>query len=293
MPEGDVVLLTARRLHAALAGRPLVRAELRWPTVAEAGLAGCTVREVVAYGKHLLVRLDDGRTLHTHLRMDGYWRIARTGTPEARGASPGVRAALANDLWTCLGHRLGMLDVVATRDEHRLLSHLGPDLLADDFPDRVDEAVGRLVAADAVGGFHHERPPAVGLPVGDALLSQQGVAGIGTIYASESLAAERVHPWAAVRDLGLPSGGARDAVLRRVLLTARRLEQEALVARGGPADVPRAVYGREGRPCRRCGTAVLRGVVNLPPYERQLYWCPACQPGPGPQPTGARSSGAR
>jgi endonuclease-8 len=293
VPEGDVVLLTARRLDAALRGRPLDRADLRWPTAFEVDLVGRTVREVAAYGKHLLTRFDDGRTLRTHLRMDGTWRIARTGTPQARARDPRVRAVLGNATWTCVGTDLGMLDVVRTRDERTLLGDLGPDLLADGFEDAlpspdgaparagVDVATERILAADAAGGFRREHDPDHGAPLAELLLSQRGVAGIGTIYLAETLFAHRRWPWTPARAVG-PDG------VRELLLTARRLELAAVAK--GPQTQERYVHGREGRPCRVCGTTVQVGVANRPPYERPVFWCPVCQ-APG-QPTGARSSGA-
>lgn len=131
MPEGDVVRLTAARLDAALTGRLLVRADLRWPGVALVDLRGQSVLGTVARGKHLLTRLGHGWTLHTHLRMDGSWLVARTGGPVAdRG--PFVRVVLGNEQWSCVGHRLGMVDVVRTRDERTVVGHLGPDILDDD-----------------------------------------------------------------------------------------------------------------------------------------------------------------
>ncbi|GAA4849097.1 endonuclease VIII Nei2 [Luteimicrobium xylanilyticum] len=293
MPEGDVVLLTARRLDAALRGRQLDRAELRWPTAFEVDLVGRTVLEVAAYGKHLLTRFDDARTLRTHLRMDGTWRIARSGSPQARARNPRVRAVLANATWTCVGTDLGMLDVVRTRDERTLLGDLGPDLLADGFdrplpgsddasgPAGVDVAAERILAADAAGGFRREHDAADGAPLAELLLSQRGVAGLGTIYTAETLFAHRLWPWTAARAVG-PDG------VRDLLLTARRLELDAVAS--GPQFQERYVHGREGRPCRICGTAVQVGVANRPPYERPVFWCPVCQ-APG-QPTGARSSGA-
>ncbi len=119
MPEGDVLRRTAAGLDAALAGRVLDRAELRWPDAAGTVLEGRTVLGTVAYGKHLLTRFDDGRTLHTHLRMEGSWSVHRTGTTSARERDPWVRAVLVTPDWTALGHRLGMLDVLRTRDEAR------------------------------------------------------------------------------------------------------------------------------------------------------------------------------
>ncbi|MGW8567219.1 DNA-formamidopyrimidine glycosylase family protein [Isoptericola sp. NPDC055881] len=264
MPEGDVLRLTAARLGTALRGSPLVRADLRWPSAAGLDLTGATVRESVAYGKHLLLRLDDGRTLHTHLRMDGYWRVVRTGTREASGRSPAVRAVLATAQWTCLGMHLGMLDVLRTRDEPRLLGHLGPDVLGDNFPDRLDEGARRLVVAPA-------------RPVCAALLDQRTVAGLGTIWTAESLFATRRWPWT-------PAGDLDDDDRRALLLVARRLMSRAVAVgrRGGLGAVELAVHGRHHAPCRRCRTPVALGSTAGPGLrpdggERAIYWCPSCQ----------------
>ncbi|MGF0116413.1 DNA-formamidopyrimidine glycosylase family protein [Promicromonospora sp. Marseille-Q5078] len=267
MPEGDVLRLTAERLGVALGGSPLVRAELRWPSAAGVDLVGATVRTSVAYGKHLLLRLDDGRTLHTHLRMDGSWRVYRTGTREAAGRSPAVRAVLATASWTCVGLQLGMLDVLRTRDEPRLLGHLGPDVLADDFPDRLDEAAGRVAAAP-------------GRPLCVALLDQRTVAGLGTIWTAESLFATRRWPWT-------PAGALGDDARRALLGTARRLMTRSVEVgrRAGLGAVELAVHGRHRAPCRRCRTPVALGSTAGPGArpdggERAIYWCPTCQAGP-------------
>lgn len=252
MPEGDILRLTAARLDAALSGRPLVRAELRWPRVPEVAFTGHVVTGTTAYGKHLFTRLDHGWTLHTHLRMEGSWRIERTGTPAARAAGPTVRAVLAAETWTAIGFRLGMLDLVRTRDEHGLVGHLGPDVLADDFPGTgLDVGVERL-RQDAAR------------PVAEALLDQRGVAGLGTIWVAESLWERLVWPWAPVRDVDLDA----------VLLTARRL-MERSIARG--PDQPRHVHGRMRKACRRCGTPVAIGTAGRPPEERPIFFCPRCQ----------------
>lgn len=265
MPEGDVVLRTARRLDAALTGDVLVRADLRWPDAAAVRLEGRTVTAVRAYGKHLLVRLDDGRTLHTHLRMEGTWRVARTGTPAAAGRGAFVRAVLATERWTATGIRLGMLDVVATPDEHTLLGHLGPDVLADDFPTvGLPEALRRYATRAAV-------------PVGEVLLDQTVVAGLGTVWMAESLYARRTWPWTAAGDVSDPA---------TLIMTARTLMERSVAA-----DLPTStgdtgrgltswVHARAGRPCRRCGTTIAVGPVRRPPTERPAFWCPGCQPAP-------------
>ncbi|WP_407318258.1 DNA-formamidopyrimidine glycosylase family protein [Isoptericola halotolerans] len=260
MPEGDVLRLTAERLDEALRGRPLVRADLRWPTAAGADLTGRAVTACVAYGKHLITRFDDGRTLHTHLRMEGAWRVERTGSRAAAARHPEVRAVLATDRWTCVGWRLGMLDLVRTRDEHTLLAHLGPDVLGDDFA-----ATGLAVGLDRLGDQGSR-------PLCDVLLDQRVLAGLGTIWMAETLFAVRRHPWTPVSALGAEAR-------RGLLTTARRLMGRSVdVGRShGLQHVERAVHGRLGEPCRRCRTPIAVGQANEPPYVRPVFWCPTCQ----------------
>jgi endonuclease-8 len=254
VPEGDILRRTAAELDRALAGKMLLRAELRWPTVGGVDLVGRTVLGTAPYGKHLLTRLDDGWTLHTHLRMDGAWSVRRDD-PATPVRDPKVRAVLATDGWLAVGRLLGMLDLVRTRDEQSVTGHLGPDLLADEFEAAgAQEALTRYAARGAT-------------PVAEVLLDQTVVAGIGTIFMAESLFVERIHPW-------LPADQVRAP--RRLLLTARTLMAEA-VRVGMP---PQRVHMRERRPCVRCGTPVRRGEVREPPYQRPVYWCPRCQAAP-------------
>lgn len=252
MPEGDVLRRTAQRLDLALTGHVVVRSDLRWPTAATVDLVGTTVLGTRSYGKHLLTRFDDGRTLHTHLRMDGYWRVQATGSPQAAARSPQVRAVLATERWTAVGHHLGMLDVVRTRDEHTVIGHLGPDLLGETVD--VDEALRRWSARGST-------------PVAEVLLDQQVVAGIGTIFSAESLFAERIWPWTPADAVADPS---------RLLAVARRQLQQS-VASGRP---PERVHGRLRRPCLRCGTPIAVGQARKPPMERPIFYCPRCQPAP-------------
>ncbi|MGV8976496.1 MAG: DNA-formamidopyrimidine glycosylase family protein [Cellulomonas sp.] len=258
MPEGDVVRRTATRLDEALAGRTLTRSELRWPTVGAVDLVGRTVLGTSPYGKHLLTRFDDKRTLHTHLRMEGSWRIERTGTPASHGGGQTVRVLLGSETWTAIGDRLGMVDVVATRDEHTLIGHLGPDILAGDFPGPgLADARRRwdLRGAD---------------PVCDVLLDQRVVAGIGTIWMAESLFAHHIWPWA-------PAATVDAAV---VLMTARKLMGRSVASSGGSrrgAGLGRQVHSRLRQPCRRCGTPVAVGRAHKPPHERPVFFCPSCQ----------------
>ncbi|HBW18640.1 MAG TPA: hypothetical protein DEH11_06310, partial [Actinobacteria bacterium] len=147
MPEGDVVWQTANRLHEALAGRMLTRTDFRVPRYATADLTGREVTEAVARGKHLLVRVDGGATIHTHLRMDGSWRIRPAGGYPPRDHR--VRLILANDQWQAVGYLLGVVEILPTAREERAVGHLGPDLLGPDWD--TAEAVRRLSAARRTG----------------------------------------------------------------------------------------------------------------------------------------------
>jgi len=277
VPEGDVVRLTAERLGQALRGSPLVRAELRWPSAAAAHLVGSAVVESLSYGKHLLLRLDDGRTLHTHLRMEGSWRVARTGSPQAAARAPTVRAVLATASWTCLGDRLGMLDLVRTHDEVQLLGHLGPDVLAENFEGPgVAEGLRRLA-------LEPERAACA------ALLDQTVVAGIGTIWMAESLFARRLWPWTPVAGLGPDE---RSALLR----TASRLISRSvdIGRRQGLGAVPRYAHGRHRKPCPRCRTPIALAALSGPDVrpdqgagEGVVFWCPSCQARRAPAPGAA------
>jgi len=283
MPEGDTVLRTARRLQLALAGRPLVRAELRWPDLGQADLAGRTVTEVVAHGKQILTRiaaadptlpgpriptvLPEPLTLRSHLRMEGSWYVhARDAEPWPPRNRVSVRAVLGGAEWTAIGSWLGLLDLVPTSMESSLIGHLGPDIMADDFePAGAAETLRRL-------GLYPQRP------VGAALLDQTAVAGIGTMYMAESLFVQRVSPWTPVGEVDVPA----------LLFTARRqLLRGATQASPTTTGNPRRglgtwVHGRSGRPCQRCGTVVRVAQIGPALKERPAFYCPTCQPGPTP-----------
>lgn len=251
MPEGDVLRWTANRLGAALTGLELTRAELRWPSAAGVDLVGRRVTGCEPYGKHLFLRFDDDRSLHTHLRMDGSWLLRAT---PARGTShPAVRAVLVTDRWTAIGDRLGMLDVVATRDEHTLVAHLGPDVLAPDFP---GEGLPRVLRAYARQGRR---------PVAEVLLDQRVQAGIGTIYLAESLFLRGVWPWTPAAEVDDPAS---------LLMTARTLMERSVAA---SLRAQRWVHGRHRSSCRRCGTPIRVGSAGDPPVDRPVFYCPTCQ----------------
>lgn len=254
--------LTGRRLHAALAGHALVRGELRHPRLVEHDLAGRTVTEVRSVGKHLFTRLDDGRSLHSHLRMDGAWHLYRPGVRWQRPAHA-ARAVLATAERTAVGFALHDLELLPTAQEDRLVGHLGPDLLDPRWGDtHAAEALRRLTAR----GDHE---------IGQVLLEQRVMAGVGNLYRCEVCFLLGVSPWRRVRDL--PDPVAAVALSRRLLLrNADRPQQSTTgeLARGRQ----HWVFERAGRPCLRCGSRIRSGEQGDGVYARIVYWCPRCQP---------------
>ncbi|MFB4291053.1 DNA-formamidopyrimidine glycosylase family protein [Nonomuraea sp. ATR24] len=259
MPEGDAVYRTAARLRGALDGQVLTRSDFRVPRHATADLTGRTVLETVSRGKHLLTRMEGGLTVHTHLRMDGSWQITPAGRRVAGGDQ--VRLVLANSRWQAVGVRLGMVDLLKTAEESRVVGHLGPDLLGDDWDPA--EAVRRL----------RRTPDAT---IGEALLDQRNLAGIGTIYRAETLFLRGIWPWRRVGDVEDLEGV---VTLARRLLDANKLHAGTVTTGDRRPANQTWVYGRAGRPCRRCGTRISRGEMGAQSQERLILWCGGCQPG--------------
>ena len=261
MPEGDTAWLTAHRLHQALAGRVVTTFDLRVPELATIDLTGETVVEVVARGKHLLTRFGNDLTLHSHLRMDGSWYLSRTGGPRPRRHPEHmVRARVGNPEWTATGFRVHDLKIVTRHGEGTLVGHLGPDLLGPDWdPER---AVANLLGVPE-------------MTIGEALLDQRLLAGVGNMYKCEVLFVEHVHPWT-------PTGAVAD--LLSLVGTAQRLlrvnrdhpEQSTTGLPGRGRE--HWVYERGGAPCLRCRTPIQRADQGAPPRARGTYWCPRCQP---------------
>lgn len=267
MPEGDTVWRTATRLHQALAGQPLTTWDLRWGELATTDYVGATTLEVVSRGKHVLQRLDAGVTLHSHLRMEGQWRIEEAAALTSRQRSnPQIRALVGTERWAALGLRLGMLDLVPTASEDTLVGHLGPDVLGPDWD--ADRAVAHLHAAGQT-------------PIGEAMLDQRNLAGVGTLWASESLFLQRLSPWTAAGDLDEKVLAALVERAHRLIDTARHhaVQSSTGVRRLGETSY---VHGRSGRPCRRCGGPVRVAMIGAAPQERTMFYCPRCQGGLGP-----------
>jgi len=266
MPEGDTIYRTAEVLRSVLVGQRVVSAQARpgpglrrVPDLSK--VVGATVTSVAARGKHLLIGFDDGLTLRSHLRMRGSWHRYRPGEawrlPESQ-----ANAILETERAVAVAFNTPTLELLtdAGLARDRSLRELGPDLLGREFD--VDEAVRRLRERNSE-------------ELGNALLDQRAVAGIGNVVKSETAFMERMDPWALVGDFS-------DGELHGALRTARRLLQAN--TRGGARVTTGSarrgqelwVYGRTGRPCRRCGTRIeTRRQGEL---ARSTYWCPRCQP---------------
>ncbi|GAB3618074.1 endonuclease VIII Nei2 [Okibacterium endophyticum] len=257
MPEGDTVWRTARHLDEVLAGETLTRFDLRVPGFATSDLTGQTVSGVVSRGKHILHRIGD-HTLHTHLKMEGSWHIYRLGVRWKRPAHQ-ARAVLANADWVTVGFDLGVLELVPRSAEDDLVGYLGPDPLGPDWD--AAEAARRLSADPSV-------------PTAVALLDQRNLAGLGNEYANELCFLRGVRPTTPI--------GETDAVrlvdLSHRLITANRDRVRRTTTGDTRPGRESWVYGRDGRPCRRCGTRIERAELGRRATEqRVIFWCPACQ----------------
>ncbi len=264
MPEGDTVWRSCRRLHEVLAGRELTRGEFRVPSLAATDLTGVGVREVASRGKHQLFRFDNEMTLHTHFRMDGTWRIFVAGRRWSGGPDHEIRAILSTREHVSVGYRLPVVELVPTAREWDVVGHIGPDLLGADWD--LDEAVRRISA----------EPDRA---IGEALLDQRNLAGIGTLYRAEVLFLQGLHPRARVEKIkNLPRLISR---AQQLLLANRWRAQQSTTGDLRPGRNT-YVYDRAGQPCRRCGKPISSEVFGPPGQERISFWCPHCQPRPEP-----------
>jgi endonuclease VIII len=257
VPEGDTIHHAAARIRAALersvpqeilAPHPRHRLQ-RWPE----RLAGRAVRSVDAHGKHLFLRFDGDLTLHSHLRMTGAWDVHRLGE-RWRRARHRAWLVLRNDGWEVVQFDGPVLELVpdARTRSHVRLASLGEDVLG--------EGADPRSVVRAMRGVDPARP------VGDALIDQRIVAGIGNVWKSESCFAARVSPWR-------PVGEVTDDELLAIVGFAR--ERMRVCAREGFAARPRAVYRRAGQACTRCGAPIRRRAQG--DGARVTFWCPACQ----------------
>jgi endonuclease-8 len=257
MPEGDTIHHAASRIRPVLEGA--VPDEIRTPQARHAmdrwpeRLAGRPVLAVDAYGKHLFLRFGGDLVLHSHLGMTGAWGVYQHGERWRRAPARAwlVLRSGSSEVVQFGGPTLELLTAQRARSDPRL-TRLGPDILGERFDG--DEALRRLRAS---GGT---------LGIGEALLDQRAVAGIGNIWKCESCFAAGVDPWRAL-------GDASEDELLEILRFARERMRES--ARDGFAARPRSVYRRSGEPCPRCSERIRsRGQGD---ENRTTYWCPGCQ----------------
>jgi endonuclease VIII len=263
VPEGDTVWNTAQVLQRDMAGRELTGSDFRVPALATVDLTGWAVLESASRGKHLLLRLADADrtrrlTLHSHLRMDGSWRTYPPGARWSGGPAHHIRVVLHGAAAVAVGYHLPDVALVSTDREETLVGHLGPDLLGPDFD--AAEAVRRLA----------KHPDTT---IGEALLDQTNLAGIGNLYKCEVLYLRGVWPWTPVRDV--PDLTGLVVLAGRLLVASKGRWQQSTTGSLRRSDTT-YVYGRRGHPCRRCGTPVRMAGQG----ERITYWCPRCQPRP-------------
>lgn len=273
MPEGDSVWRLSERLQP-LVGRTIEDSQFRVPQLATATLSGSTITRVWPHGKHLFWRCDE-RILHTHLRMDGTWRIHPVGTRWGLPAHTARVVVKVSGGIELVGHSLGLVELWPDGEFEARMGYLGPDPLAEDWltagrwaPTGRDEAVRRLAA-------HPERT------LGEALLDQRVLAGVGNEYRAELCFLLGVHP---ATPVGATDATAVVDLVGRVMRGNLTSPVRTFTGDHRPGQTS-FVFGRKGRPCRRCGAAILGGTLGGAPsvadpragQERVIWWCPTCQ----------------
>jgi endonuclease-8 len=257
MPEGDTIRWTAKRIRPVLEGRvpdqiltPQQRhGRDRWPE----RLAGRAITSVDTHGKHLLLRFEGRLALHSHLRMTGSWGVYGDGQPWRRPRRRAwiVLRAGQHEVAEFDGPVLELLTDGRTRFD-RQLAALGPDVLAEEFD--FTRFLARLRGDDPTRG------------IGDALLDQSLIAGIGNMWKAEGCWEARVDPWR-------PVGEVTDAEVVEIIELVRPRMLDS--AEQGPRAIESRVHNRARRPCQRCGTLIrARGQGD---ESRTSFWCPGCQ----------------
>lgn len=255
MAEGDTILRAARRLHEALTGSEVaVRTPGRRRPQGGAGrLDGRTMSGAEARGKHLLLHFSGGLALHSHLGMRGSWHLYRPGERWRRPARS-AWIALAGERAEAVNFNGTSMRIVREAELARdpRLARLGPDILA-----------AETTPAAAAAALRARAEPTAEL--GDALLDQSALAGVGNIFKSEGCFEAQTSPWRRL-------DGLDDEELARVAGATREL----MVAAVETGRQPKRIYGRAGMPCPRCGGPIsARGQGDS---ARTTYWCARCQP---------------
>jgi endonuclease-8 len=259
MPEGDTIFRTAATLRSVLSGKTILGADSRLQAVPADSLIGCGITAVEARGKHLLIRLDNGSTVHSHLGMTGSWHLYG---PDQPWQKPRRLAALTIrvDICDCVCFTPSTLELLSETGlrRHPYLGRLGPDLLA-----------GALDQPDVLKRFRRHG----GVTIGQAVMDQTIVCGIGNVYKSEILFLTRINPFHEVRAL---SDDQIHLVIRKAVeLMSRNLEGYPRQTRFGRDGGRHWVYGRQGKPCFTCGTIIR--MQRQGDQGRSTYWCPTCQ----------------
>ena len=273
MPEGDTIFRAARAMHRALAGGVVTRFESVFPKLTRVDvdrhLAGRTIASVTARGKHLLIAFSGDLTLRTHMRMHGSWHLYRPGE-RWRRPHRDMRVVIETAAAVAVAFNVPIAEWLTSRDlpRHEELNALGPDLLDSEFNRAAAIARLRLRTHD---------------PIGDALLNQRVVAGVGNVFKSEILFLARVDPFTAVERIAEESLAEIVEIARRLLKANVLTPSQTLCLAAGRRTTaslnPRDslwVYGRGGKPCRVCGTLI--STRKTGPYARLTYWCSRCQP---------------
>jgi endonuclease-8 len=278
MPEGDTIFRAARALHRALAGQTVTQFETQLPQLSrvdyDTPLAGRTVESVDAAGKWMRIYFSGDLILLTHMLMSGSWHIYRPGERWRRPRIQ-MRVAIHTPPFVAVAFQVPIAEFHTsdTLDRRSRVRKLGPDVLSEQFDPA--GAIARL----------RTRPD---LEVGDALLLQSLIAGLGNVFKSEVCFVSRVNPFRkvgdlSIADLGALAGNARKLMSANVSDTAgdKIVTYTGLRRTTGRADPSERlwVYKRRGEPCRVCGTAIL--AKKQGPDARTTFWCPECQkPGP-------------
>jgi endonuclease VIII len=275
VPEGDTIFRSARALNRALAGKIITRFETAYAHLASVDddkkISGRTVERVEARGKWLLMYFSGDLILVTHMRMNGSWHLYRAGE-RWRRPQQDMRLAIETADWSAVGFAVPVAEFhsAATLLRKTTIPALGPDLLKQDFD------FARVIA----GMKQHADEQ-----IAEVLLNQRVMAGIGNLYKSETCFICRVNPFREVRTLDTGQ-------LEQLVFTARKFLSLNVAARADGeistyAGLRRTahtsgqssrlwVYGRRGKPCRRCGTPIEMRKQGV--GARTTFWCPACQP---------------
>jgi endonuclease-8 len=254
MPEGDTVWRAAATLRQHLVGRTLTRCDVRVPRFATVDLTGQVVDAVLSRGKHLFIRVGPA-SIHSHLKMDGSWRVGGRPVRVDHRARIILEANRGREFIRAVGVDLGVLEILERDRDGEVVAHLGPDLLGEDW-DPARAAANLTADPDR--------------PIAAALLDQRVLAGVGNVYCNELCFVSGHAPTAPVSAV---TDAHRLVSRAREMLWINRLRWDRCTTGDTRAGRQLWVYGRAGQACRRCGTPVNYDDTG----ERVSYWCPSCQ----------------